>query len=152
MSFLSWKWWLMFMDFRLFIYELYNHQLCRRIIIRLSIQVLFFVSITCSGYLAPEYAIHGQLTKKADIYSFGVLIIEIVSGRSISKVHWSEMEKFLLEQVSYLLSSDMANLCLCCFARLLLFNFFFLLNHLLYIENKCHLLLEKLMLHNYNDS
>ncbi|XP_039137924.1 cold-responsive protein kinase 1-like isoform X2 [Dioscorea cayenensis subsp. rotundata] len=51
-----------------------------------------------TGYLAPEYAIHGQLTKKADIYSFGVLIIEIVSGRSISKVHWSEMEKFLLEQ------------------------------------------------------
>lgn len=51
-----------------------------------------------TGYLAPEYAIHGQLTKKADIYSFGVLIIEIVSGRSISKAHWSEMEKFLLEQ------------------------------------------------------
>ncbi|XP_010539590.1 PREDICTED: putative serine/threonine-protein kinase [Tarenaya hassleriana] len=34
------------------------------------------------GYLAPEYAIRGQLTRKADIYSFGVLIMEIVSGRS----------------------------------------------------------------------
>jgi len=33
------------------------------------------------GYLAPEYAIRGQLTKKADVYSFGVLLLEIVSGR-----------------------------------------------------------------------
>ncbi|MCL7044996.1 hypothetical protein MKW94_001521, partial [Papaver nudicaule] len=33
------------------------------------------------GYLAPEYAIRGQVTRKADIYSFGVLMLEIVSGR-----------------------------------------------------------------------
>ncbi|KAH7866592.1 hypothetical protein Vadar_022383 [Vaccinium darrowii] len=37
------------------------------------------------GYLAPEYALLGQLTKKADVYSFGVLMLEIVSGRSSSK-------------------------------------------------------------------
>ncbi|KDP24465.1 hypothetical protein JCGZ_25029 [Jatropha curcas] len=37
------------------------------------------------GYLAPEYALLGQLTKKADVYSFGVLILEIISGRSSSK-------------------------------------------------------------------
>ncbi|CAL5364690.1 unnamed protein product [Camellia sinensis] len=34
-----------------------------------------------AGYLAPEYAIRGQLTRKADIYSFGVLLVEIVTGR-----------------------------------------------------------------------
>ncbi|KAM1376750.1 hypothetical protein PS1_038735 [Malus domestica] len=33
------------------------------------------------GYIAPEYAIRGQLTRKADVYSFGVLLLEIVSGR-----------------------------------------------------------------------
>ncbi|KAL2925347.1 Cold-responsive protein kinase 1 [Bienertia sinuspersici] len=33
------------------------------------------------GYLAPEYALRGQLTRKADIYSFGVLLMEIVCGR-----------------------------------------------------------------------
>ncbi|XP_062183752.1 cold-responsive protein kinase 1-like [Phragmites australis] len=38
-----------------------------------------------TGYLAPEYARHGQLTKKADIYSFGVLVLEIVSGKSSSR-------------------------------------------------------------------
>ncbi|XP_010553095.1 PREDICTED: putative serine/threonine-protein kinase isoform X2 [Tarenaya hassleriana] len=37
------------------------------------------------GYLAPEYARLGQLTKKADVYSFGVLVLEIISGCSSSK-------------------------------------------------------------------
>ncbi|KAG0562196.1 hypothetical protein KC19_9G125700 [Ceratodon purpureus] len=33
------------------------------------------------GYLAPEYASYGELSEKADVYSFGVLCLEIVSGR-----------------------------------------------------------------------
>ncbi|XP_050120295.1 cysteine-rich receptor-like protein kinase 2 isoform X1 [Malus sylvestris] len=33
------------------------------------------------GYMAPEYLAHGQLTEKADVYSFGVLILEIITGR-----------------------------------------------------------------------
>ncbi|KAJ0592074.1 putative protein kinase RLK-Pelle-DLSV family [Helianthus annuus] len=33
------------------------------------------------GYTAPEYAIRGQLSEKADIYSFGVLVLEIISCR-----------------------------------------------------------------------
>ncbi|KAJ6851684.1 putative serine/threonine-protein kinase isoform X1 [Iris pallida] len=49
------------------------------------------------GYLAPEYAMQGQLTRKADVYSFGVLMLEIISGKSSSKSCWSEMEKSLLE-------------------------------------------------------
>ncbi|KAL5991484.1 hypothetical protein ACLOJK_012393 [Asimina triloba] len=49
------------------------------------------------GYLAPEYAQFGQLTKKADIYSFGVLILEIVSGRSGTKAAWGEEMMVLLE-------------------------------------------------------
>eukprot|EP01018_Ginkgo_biloba_P002784 Gb_09900 [translate_table: standard] len=31
--------------------------------------------------MAPEYAMHGQLSDKADVFSFGVLVLEIVSGR-----------------------------------------------------------------------
>ncbi|KAK1326250.1 Cysteine-rich receptor-like protein kinase 2 [Acorus calamus] len=33
------------------------------------------------GYMAPEYVAHGQLTEKADVYSFGVLLLEIISGK-----------------------------------------------------------------------
>ncbi|GJV97357.1 bulb-type lectin domain-containing protein [Tanacetum coccineum] len=33
------------------------------------------------GYMAPEYAMEGTFSTKFDIYSFGVLILEIVSGR-----------------------------------------------------------------------
>lgn len=33
------------------------------------------------GYMAPEYLVRGQLTEKADVYSFGILIIEIVCCR-----------------------------------------------------------------------
>ncbi|OMO92550.1 hypothetical protein COLO4_17486 [Corchorus olitorius] len=37
--------------------------------------------IVC-GYMAPEYAMRGYLTDKADVYSFGIVALEIVSGRS----------------------------------------------------------------------
>ncbi|KAL5841887.1 hypothetical protein ACOSQ3_012490 [Xanthoceras sorbifolium] len=33
------------------------------------------------GYMAPEYAMHGQFSVKSDVFSFGVLILEIVSGQ-----------------------------------------------------------------------
>ncbi|KAL1819401.1 hypothetical protein ACET3Z_014270 [Daucus carota] len=33
------------------------------------------------GYMAPEYAMHGYLSVKTDVFSFGVLLLEIVSGR-----------------------------------------------------------------------
>ncbi|XP_043703098.1 putative serine/threonine-protein kinase isoform X2 [Telopea speciosissima] len=49
------------------------------------------------GYLAPEYALLGQLTKKADIYSFGVLILEIISGRSNTKAAFGEDLMLLVE-------------------------------------------------------
>ncbi|XP_038694416.1 putative serine/threonine-protein kinase isoform X4 [Tripterygium wilfordii] len=42
------------------------------------------------GYLAPDYALLGQLTKKADVYSFGVLLLEIISGKSSSKAAFEE--------------------------------------------------------------
>ncbi|XP_050935982.1 cysteine-rich receptor-like protein kinase 26 isoform X2 [Cucumis melo] len=33
------------------------------------------------GYMAPEYVRHGHLSSKLDIFSFGVLVLEIVTGR-----------------------------------------------------------------------
>ncbi|KAL4285421.1 hypothetical protein GQ457_16G009090 [Hibiscus cannabinus] len=33
------------------------------------------------GYMAPEYAFRGHLTEKADVFSFGIVALEILSGR-----------------------------------------------------------------------
>ncbi|EOY20490.1 S-locus lectin protein kinase family protein [Theobroma cacao] len=33
------------------------------------------------GYMAPEYAIDGQFSVKSDVFSFGVLVLEIISGK-----------------------------------------------------------------------
>ncbi|XVE88269.1 hypothetical protein DITRI_Ditri19aG0056300 [Diplodiscus trichospermus] len=37
------------------------------------------------GYMAPEYALWGYLTFKADVYSFGIVALEIVAGKNNTK-------------------------------------------------------------------
>ena len=48
------------------------------------------------GYLDPEYAQSQVLTDKSDIYSFGVVLLEVVSGRSVSKLVSDDL-MFLIE-------------------------------------------------------
>ncbi|CAN1234719.1 Cysteine-rich receptor-like protein kinase 26 [Linum perenne] len=48
------------------------------------------------GYMAPEYAYHGQFSVKTDVFSFGVLVLEIVSGQKITSFrHGTDMEDLL---------------------------------------------------------
>ncbi|KAG6418464.1 hypothetical protein SASPL_120668 [Salvia splendens] len=49
------------------------------------------------GYLAPEYAMRGHLTEKADVFSFGVVALEIVSGRLNSDTSLETERMYLLE-------------------------------------------------------
>ncbi|KAI9395780.1 hypothetical protein POPTR_004G028350v4 [Populus trichocarpa] len=45
------------------------------------------------GYMSPEYAIHGQYSIKSDVFSYGVLTLEIISGRKNSD--YGEKEPWL---------------------------------------------------------
>ncbi|KAL6553320.1 hypothetical protein OROGR_007162 [Orobanche gracilis] len=49
------------------------------------------------GYLAPEYAMRGHLTEKADIFSFGVVALEIIAGRPNSDPSLEDDKIYLLE-------------------------------------------------------
>ncbi|KAL3739504.1 hypothetical protein ACJRO7_020852 [Eucalyptus globulus] len=48
------------------------------------------------GYMAPEYAMQGLFSVKSDVFSFGVLLLEIVSGRKNNGFHLQEEGESLL--------------------------------------------------------
>ena len=50
--------------------------------------------------MAPEYAMQGRFSVKSDVFSFGVLVVEIVSGKKISSFTHGENEEDLLSYVS----------------------------------------------------
>ncbi|XP_039140726.1 receptor-like serine/threonine-protein kinase SD1-8 [Dioscorea cayenensis subsp. rotundata] len=47
------------------------------------------------GYMAPEYALNGVFSVKSDVFSFGVLILEIISGQR-NRIFLSEPHLYLL--------------------------------------------------------
>ncbi|KAF2544647.1 hypothetical protein F2Q68_00031656 [Brassica cretica] len=48
------------------------------------------------GYMSPEYAWAGLFSEKSDIYSFGVLMLEIISGEKISRFTFGDERKGLV--------------------------------------------------------
>jgi len=51
------------------------------------------------GYMAPEYAMRGHYSIKSDVFSFGVLMLEIVAGRRNGGSYGSEQHDHLLSLV-----------------------------------------------------
>lgn len=54
----------------------------------------------CRGYLSPEYASFGQVSEKVDVFSFGILVLEIVSGRKNINLRLPAEQRYILEWVS----------------------------------------------------
>ncbi|XP_022720570.1 cysteine-rich receptor-like protein kinase 10 isoform X2 [Durio zibethinus] len=48
------------------------------------------------GYMSPEYAMQGQFSVKSDAYSFGVLVLEIISGQRNSNFYQTDGAEDLL--------------------------------------------------------
>ncbi|KAK1389801.1 Cysteine-rich receptor protein [Heracleum sosnowskyi] len=48
------------------------------------------------GYMSPEYAMHGQFSSKSDVFSFGVLVLEIISGKKNNSFYQSDRGADLL--------------------------------------------------------
>ncbi|XP_020534864.1 inactive protein kinase SELMODRAFT_444075 isoform X2 [Jatropha curcas] len=52
-------------------------------------------AIGSSGYLAPEYVDGRKITQKVDVYAFGVVLLELMTGQRISNLHFYEGRHFL---------------------------------------------------------
>lgn len=58
-----------------------------------------------SGYMSPEYAMEGLFSVKSDVFSFGVILLEILSGKKNSGFYHTELAPTLLAYVRTCLPS-----------------------------------------------
>ncbi|KAK4278111.1 hypothetical protein QN277_016003 [Acacia crassicarpa] len=59
--------------------------------------------------MAPEYIIYGQLSEKADVYSYGVVALEVISGNrntDLIKLDDADEEAYLLQKAWKLYEKD----------------------------------------------
>ncbi|GAA0180620.1 transmembrane signal receptor [Lithospermum erythrorhizon] len=58
------------------------------------------------GYLAPEYMQSGRATEKTDVYSFGVLVLEIISGKRPTDASFIEKGLNIVGWLNFLVTEN----------------------------------------------
>ncbi|CAN7019198.1 unnamed protein product [Brassica oleracea var. botrytis] len=59
------------------------------------------------GYLAPEYVENGVITPKLDVFAFGVVVLELLSGKEAATVDKEEKEEmFLCREINNVLGGE----------------------------------------------
>ncbi|KAF3773550.1 hypothetical protein EJ110_NYTH55081 [Nymphaea thermarum] len=73
-------------NFCVFVYTHFPHQN------RVKTEILTFAKFSfCSGYMSPEYAMQDRFSIRSEIFSFGILLSEIVSGKMNASFFQSEL-------------------------------------------------------------
>ncbi|CAN1127330.1 Protein kinase STUNTED [Linum perenne] len=57
------------------------------------------------GYMAPEYFMHGRMSEKVDIYSFGIVLLELISGRKPIITNGSKAQESIVKWAIPLIES-----------------------------------------------
>ena len=53
-------------------------------------------------YLAPEYAENGIVSVRTDVYSFGIVLLQLISGRKVVDSEREDQQQSLRQWVHYL--------------------------------------------------
>lgn len=62
---------------------------------------MIFISVVFRSYLAPEYFQHGKVSDKTDVYAFGVVLLELITGRKPIESRRGSGEENLISWVGH---------------------------------------------------